>query len=56
MDEELVKVIESRAKELVRYIDRVTFFEDGDEKFEQELFEIIQKVMLGYKLFYFFTV
>lgn len=43
VDEELVKVIKKRAKELVKYIDRVTFYKDGDEKFEQELFSIIQQ-------------
>jgi len=43
VDEELVKVIKARAKELVKFVDRVSFFEDGDEKFEQELFSIIQQ-------------
>ena len=43
VDEELVKVVNARAKELVKFIDRVTFFESGREEFEKELLEIIQK-------------
>jgi len=43
IDEELVKVIKARAKELVKFIDGVRFSKDGDEKFEQELFSIIQQ-------------
>ena len=43
VNEELVKVIKARAKELVKFVDRVTFFKDGDEKFEKELLEIIQQ-------------
>jgi len=43
VNEELVKVVKARAKELGKCVDRVTFFKDGDEKFEQELLEIIQK-------------
>ena len=43
INEELVKVIKARAKELVKFVDRVTFFKDGDEKFEKELLEIIQQ-------------
>ncbi len=43
INEELVKVIKARSKELVRFVDRVTFFKDGDEKFEKELLEIIKK-------------
>ena len=43
IDEELVKVVKARAKELVKFVDRVTFFKDGDERFEKELLEIIQQ-------------
>jgi len=43
INEELIKVIKARSKELVRFVDRVTFFKDGDEKFEKELLEIIKK-------------
>lgn len=42
VDEELVKVVQARAKELVKFVDRVSFFKDGDEKFEKELLEIIE--------------
>ena len=42
VDEELVKVVQARAKELVKFVDRVNFFKDGDEKFEKELLEIIK--------------
>jgi len=42
VDEELVKVVKARAKELVKFIDRVTFFESGREEFEKELLELIQ--------------
>ena len=42
VDEELVKVIQVRAKELVKFVDRVSFFESGNEKFEKELLEIIE--------------
>ncbi|KAB7889736.1 hypothetical protein [Poseidonibacter ostreae] len=33
--------IQYRSKELVRFVDRVTFFRDGDSKKEQELLNII---------------
>ena len=33
--------IQYRSKELVRFVDRVTFFRDGDPKKEQELLNII---------------
>ncbi len=33
--------IQYRSKELVRFVDRVTFFKDGDPKKEQELLNII---------------
>ena len=42
INEELIKVIKARSKELVKFVDRVTFFKDGDEQFEKELFDIIQ--------------
>ena len=42
VDEELVKVIKARAKELVKFVDRVSFFKDGNKKFEKELLEIIK--------------
>jgi len=42
VDEELVKVVQNRAKELVKFVDRVSFFKDGDEKFEKELLRIIK--------------
>ena len=42
VDEELVKVVQARAKELVKFVDRVSFFESGNEKFEKELLEIIE--------------
>ena len=42
VDEELVKVIQNRAKELVKFVDRVSFFESGNERFEKELLEIIE--------------
>ena len=42
VDEELVKVVQNRAKELVKFVDRVSFFKDGDEKFEKELLRIIE--------------
>jgi len=42
VDEELVKIVKERAKELVKFIDRVTFFESGREEFEKELLELIQ--------------
>ena len=42
VDEELVKVVQARAKELVKFVDRVSFFESGNEKFEKELLEIIK--------------
>ena len=37
-----MKVVKARAKELVKFIDRVTFFESGREEFEKELLELIQ--------------
>ena len=43
INEELIKVIKARSKELVRFVDRVTFFKDGDKEFEKELLEIIKK-------------
>ena len=43
VNEELVKVIKARAKELAKFVDRVTFFKDGNKAFEKELLEIIQK-------------
>ena len=43
INEELVKVIKARAKELVKFVDRVIFFKDGDKIFEKKLFEIIQQ-------------
>jgi hypothetical protein len=36
--------IQYRSKELVRFVDRVTFFRDGDPKKEQELLNIILSV------------
>ena len=42
VDEELVKVIESRAKELVNYVDKVEFLKNRDEKFEMELLGLIE--------------
>ena len=42
VDEELVKVVQNRAKELVKFVDRVSFFKNADEKFEKELLEIIE--------------
>ena len=35
--EEIKKLVQYRSKELVRFVDRVTFFKDGDPKKEQEL-------------------
>jgi len=43
INEELVKVVKVRAKELVKFVDRVTFLKDGDKIFEKKLFEIIQQ-------------
>ena len=42
VDEELVKVVQNRAKELVKFVDRVSFFKNADEKFEKELLRIIE--------------
>ena len=39
--EEIKKLVQYRSKELVRFVDRVTFFKDGDPKKEQELLNII---------------
>lgn len=39
--EEIKKLVQHRSKELVRFVDRVTFFKDGDPKKEQELLNII---------------
>jgi len=33
VDEELVKVVKARAKELVKFVDRVSFFDNTNEKF-----------------------
>jgi hypothetical protein len=41
--QEIKKLIQQRSKELVKYIDRVTFFKDGDPKQEEELLNIIKK-------------
>lgn len=41
INEELVKFVKARAKVLVQFVDRVTFFKNGDEKFEKELLSII---------------
>jgi len=41
IEEELIKVIQNRAKELVKFVDRVTFLKDGDKPFEGKLYKII---------------
>ena len=42
VDEELVKVVKARAKELVKFVDRVSFFDNTNEKFADELLGIIK--------------
>ena len=39
--EEIKKAINYRSKELVRFVDRVSFFKDGDPEKEKELLNII---------------
>lgn len=39
--EEIKKFIQYRSKELAKFVDRVTFFKDGDKEQEQELLNII---------------
>ena len=39
--EEIKKLVQYRSKELVRFVDRVTFFKDGDPEKEKELLNII---------------
>ena len=39
--EEIKKLVQYRSKELVRFVDRVAFFKNGDPKKEQELLNII---------------
>ncbi len=39
--EEIKKVIKYRSKELARFVDRVSFFKDGDPEKEKELLNII---------------
>lgn len=38
---ELKSVIKSKSKELIRFVDRVTFFKDGNKQQEKELLNII---------------
>jgi len=38
----LKEIMKKRAYELKNLVEKVQFFKDGDEKFEQELLEIIQ--------------
>lgn len=39
--EEIKNLVQGRSQELVKFVNRVTFFKDGDPKKEKELYEII---------------
>jgi len=43
INEELIKVIQKRARELVEFVDKVSFFNNKNENFANELLKIIQR-------------